>query len=1111
MSRLESVKKAGYYPTPVEVAVLIAGHLKPPEQEFRWLDPCCGEGTALKSLAQALGGQTYGIELDAERAEEAREKFDHVRQGDYATQQLPKGKQAGISTLFLNPPYDQDDRAGKRLELAFLRDTQEWLMAGGVLIYIIPQGRITPHVAARLATHFEQVRVYRFPGASYDSFRQVVIFAVKRGTPQRDDRVALAIAQAKATRLPELPPETEEPYQIPPVPEGRFYFRSAEVDPREALAEAFEAGVWQGRAWADALTPADGMQAVRPLMPLRRGHIAMALAAGLLDNTSIARDGGKRFLVKGRLRKVQEDVTTDQDRENEVKRQLDKFQTSITVLDLEDGTLTTLKNEAELRAWLTEWQDVLAARIVEEFEPLHDMTYEGLGRIEEILDSHSRYRHLPGRTRTGLFEAQRQVVAALTRRFLAGADFAILQATMGTGKTSISISTADVLKKLLAPKERFPVIVVCPPHLVEKWPREIAEVVPMARGMVLRRCRDVDAYFRQYQRLDPRTLCVAVVSSEMLKLGSGWTAAVVRKRGRHRAVVTHEDGTEELQRLDTFACPRCGGTLYHRDEAGKPTYPVTEIEYFTDRPRKCDNRVRRWQAEPESGGVRGRWVMEECGEPLYQNWRGQWIKPRNDGFGNLLPPPPVRYPIADYIRRRYRGRFQLAIVDEVHEMKGQSTDRGYAFATLASACPRTLCLTGTLFGGMATSLFYLLHRLDGRVRAEFAWNEGQRFASLYGVLERLVKGSEIDYDDDEYGVYSGKRRRSTHVVERPGISPALVPRLLDSTGFLTLEDLGFELPSYREQPVVLEMVRGNGRERDQAEVYEWLSQSLLAAAREDRSLMAEYLQTTLAWPNAPWRDEETSVGVIPALPADRLYPKEQWLVDKCLEEKSRGRRVLLFVRQTGTRDIQPRLRKLLKQAGLRAVVLRSTVPPQRREAWLKRHVKQGLNVLICNPRLVQTGLDLVDFATSVFYEIEYSVYLVQQASRRTWRLGQTQPVEIYFPIYAGTMEHRAVAHVGRKVAAAQLLYGDDIAGALVQEAGVDYGFLESLAREVVENTALPDLGQIFISQSRQYEGAGWLTGHSEPGLEEEVAQAVNQEMLDLDMQRPISGVQLSLF
>jgi hypothetical protein len=668
-----------------------------------------------------------------------------------------------------------------------------------------------------------------------------------------------------------------------------------------------------------------------------------------------------------------------------------------------------------------------------------------------------------------------------------------------------------VLKKMLSPRESFPVIVVCPPHLVEKWPREIAEVVPMAQGMVLRRCGDVDAYFRHYQQLDPSTLLVAVVSSEMLKLGSGWTAAVVRQQGRCPVVVTHEDGTQEQQRLDTFACPRCGTTLHHHDEAGVPTYPVTEIEYFTARKRKCDNQVRRWQTASQDGGALGRWVTEECGEPLYQDWRGHWVVPERDGFGHLLPPPPVRYPLADYIRRRYRGRFQLAIVDEIHEMKGQSTDRGYAFATLASACPRTLCLTGTLFGGIATSLFYLLHRLDGRVRAEFAWNEGQRFASLYGVLERLIKSSEAEHEDDEYGVYSGRRRRFTRVVERPGISPALVPRLLRSTVFLTLEDLGFELPPYKEQPVILEMIRGDGQKVDQAEVYERLSQSLLAAAREDWSLMSEYLQTTLAWPNAPWRDEETSIGTIPALTADRLYPKERWLVDKCLEEKALGRRVLLFVRQTSTRDIQPRLKDILKQAGLRSVVLRSSVPTHRREAWVGRRVKNGLDVLICNPRLVQTGLDLVDFATSIFYEIEYSVYLVQQASRRTWRLGQTQPVEIYFPIYAGTMEHRAVAHVGRKVAAAQLLYGDDIAGALVQEAGADYGFLESLAREVIDNTELPDLGQIFVSRSRQYEGAGWLTGRAELGLEDEVTQALDAVTVDLEVGQPLSGEQLSLF
>ncbi len=90
-SRLVSVKKAGYYPTPAEVTALIIGHLQTPEDDYRWLDPCCGEGIALESLALALGRQTYGIELDVERAQEARGKLDYVRQGDYAAHRLPKG------------------------------------------------------------------------------------------------------------------------------------------------------------------------------------------------------------------------------------------------------------------------------------------------------------------------------------------------------------------------------------------------------------------------------------------------------------------------------------------------------------------------------------------------------------------------------------------------------------------------------------------------------------------------------------------------------------------------------------------------------------------------------------------------------------------------------------------------------------------------------------------------------------------------------------------------------------------------------------------------------------------------------------------------------------
>ena len=97
----------------------------------------------------------------------------------------------------------------------------------------------------------------------------------------------------------------------------------------------------------------------------------------------------------------------------------------------------------------------------------------------------------------------------------------------------------------------------------------------------------------------------------------------------------------------------------------------------------------------------------------------------------------------------------------------------------------------------------------------------------------------------------------------------------------------------------------------------------------------------------------------------------------------------MYVRQTGTRDIQDRLESVLKQSGVQAITLYGSVDPRRRERWIEDH--GYVDTLITHPRLVQTGPDLISFQTVVFYEPEYSLYTLWQALRRVWRLGQTQP------------------------------------------------------------------------------------------------------------------------
>ena len=197
---------------------------------------------------------------------------------------------------------------------------------------------------------------------------------------------------------------------------------------------------------------------------------------------------------------------------------------------------------------------------------------------------------------------------------------------------------------------------------------------------------------------------------------------------------------------------------------------------------------------------------------------------------------------------------------------------------------------------------------------------------------------------------------------------------------------------------------------------------------------------------------------LPAIVGDEHLPKEQWLVDFCRSERQQGRKVLIYVRQTGTRDIQDRILKILRDGGVRAEVLTGAVNPRKREEWIARRVF-GLDALVVNPKLVETGLDLIAFSSVVFAEIEYSLYTLWQAVRRVWRLGQTKPVKAIFSVYSDAMEARALALMGAKMKAAQLLYGDEVGGAIVPEEDGD--ILMKLAREALEAADLPDLQSLF--------------------------------------------------
>jgi hypothetical protein len=78
---------------------------------------------------------------------------------------------------------------------------------------------------------------------------------------------------------------------------------------------------------------------------------------------------------------------------------------------------------------------------------------------------------------------------------------------------------------------------------------------------------------------------------------------------------------------------------------------------------------------------------------------------------------------------------------------------------------------------------------------------------------------------------------------------------------------------------------------------------------------------------------------------------------------------------TGSRDLQPRLKRFLHEAGFRVAIMRAkSVKTKDRLAWMEREGKKN-DISISHPQLVQTGVDFFgkrpgshNFSAIAFYE-----------------------------------------------------------------------------------------------------------------------------------------------
>lgn len=358
---------------------------------------------------------------------------------------------------------------------------------------------------------------------------------------------------------------------------------------------------------------------------------------------------------------------------------------------------------------------------------------------------------------------------------------------------------------------------------------------------------------------------------------------------------------------------------------------------------------------------------------------------------------------------------------------------------LARKCAKTVLLTGTLMGGYADDLFFLLWRINPKMMMSegFKYNEKNSLSAAsmaymrqYGVLKDIYSTR----DDDSSSHKTARGSKTTHRVSKaPGFSPVGVMRhILPMTIFVRLKDLGENvLPEYVEK--VIEIPMTDSQEGFyKAFASDLTSELRRALAKGDRTLMGVVLNALLAWPDCCFVEQTVrhprTKQILSKTPSmfddDELSPKELELLNICKTRKAEGRKVLVYTTYTQTRDTTARLKRILEAHHFQVAVLKSSVASDKREDWLLDQVDRGVEVVITNPELVKTGLDMLQFPSIVFMQTGFNVYTVQQAARRSWRIGQKHDVEVLFLGYQKSAQTDCLRLMASKIAVSQSTSGD---------------------------------------------------------------------------------------
>jgi hypothetical protein len=754
----------------------------------------------------------------------------------------------------------------------------------------------------------------------------------------------------------------------------------------------------------------------------------------------------------------------------------------------EEGTGEELEKIETLTDYMQGYSEQMIEKLSEQIHPTHNPL------VDEAYPHFESYN-------MKLFPVQAHVATAIAKR-LRKQKSVILQGEMSTGKSKMMTAIADAYHHMKGKKGYFACVMV-PPSLTDKWSKqEIYDLLPEPRSKVIH-IKDSAELIQFHSdwvrqgRPKPEVPTFFVISFTTMRSGAAIEPAVEFQYKKTKKQSKLTDG--KPYRFG-YICPDCGRA--HQviesknneiDENGNDKVHV-EKRVMLEEEFGVGRRIHN-SAKPANA------FCSECGASLwtyrvptryssFKEWVTELEAPllaaikAGDKIGirriqkeqkpiKKLVGKPRKVAAIEYIRRKMKNFFDICIIDEVHELKGGVTAQGNALGALVSASKRCIAGTGTLFGGKAEDIYYIMWRLFPyeMVKAGYRYSEVTKWNHEFGNIERTTYS--IENDNTEYtNKQSRGGKKPPQEKVKPGISPFVFGRfLIQNTCLVTLANVWPDPVELVDVPTIFVDMTDEMKQayEDMKRTFE-LEIEANRYRKEDHisNLWLLYTETGVAYPDNPEKypevwgktkaGERKLIWEPKRISMDKLLPKEKKLVEILKSEISESRPTIIYVRDTGStnkdRDIQPRLQKIIEENvdGAKVAILRpNTVATDQRSKWLKNKVeREGVNVIICSMELVKVGLDLIVTPTIIFYQFSWSMFTMSQASRRAWRIGQTRECRLYYLAYADSFQEYMAKIIAQKNKASQAINGNVSSDGLNSMLGDD-GDLQSLLIKSIKN------------------------------------------------------------